>query len=145
MEKRRAKRFKYVGLGFPIMLIDIPLVRVRDIWTPAIDYNKLQKSVLLALSYKAVPLSGNEVHFIRTYFEMTLEAFGKHLGVTSVTVVNWEKAKSKPAKINPSLELYIRLYIVDKLKLSNQVFRDTFRNLISDSKLVFFFCRDKRA
>jgi DNA-binding transcriptional regulator YiaG len=127
MEKKRVKRFTYEGLGFPIILIDVLLVKVRDIWTPAIDYNKLQKTVLLALSHKPFPLSGYEVHFIRAYFEMTLEAFGKNFGVTHVAVINWEKTKNKPAKINPAVELFIRLFILEKLKINNQVFRDTFR------------------
>jgi hypothetical protein len=50
MEKKQVKGFKYVGLGFPIMLIDIPFVRFRNIWTPAIDYNKLQQNVLWGLT-----------------------------------------------------------------------------------------------
>ncbi len=73
------------------------------------------------------PLSGNQVHFIRTYFEMTLEAFGKHFGVTHAAVINWEKTKNRAAKINPSLELLIRLFILEKLKINNQIFRDIFR------------------
>ncbi|MBS0648694.1 MAG: hypothetical protein JSS10_05665 [Verrucomicrobia bacterium] len=127
MEKKQVKRFAYEGLGFPIILVDVTLVKVRDIWTPAVDYNKLQKTVLLALSHKPFPLSGHEVHFIRAYFEMTLEAFGKNFGMTHVAVLNWEKAKSKTAKINPAVELLLRLFILEKLNMNNQVFRDTFR------------------
>ena len=127
MEKKRVKRFIYEGLGFPIVLINITLVKKRDIWTPAIDYNKLQKEVLLALSHKPFSLTGNEVHFIRAYFEMTLEKFGQQFGVTHAAVLNWEKIRNKSAKINPTTELYIRLFILEKLKINNQVFRDTFR------------------
>lgn len=130
MEKKRAKEFIYEGLGFPIIMIDVSLIKVRDVWTPAIDYNKLQRTVIEALSHKPYPLSGNEVHFIRTYFEMTLDAFGKHFGVTHVAVLNWEKTKNKLAKMNPAVELFIRLFILEKLKTSNQIFRNTFRELI---------------
>lgn len=127
MERKKIKRFIYQGLGFPIALIDVFLVKKRGIWTPAIDYNKLQKEVLLALSHKPFALTGNEVHFIRTYFEMTLDHFGKQFGVSHVAVLNWEKRGDKPAKINPTTELYIRLLIVEKLNMNNQVFRNTFR------------------
>lgn len=127
MEKKRAKKFRYEGLGFPIILLDVPMIKVRDIWTPAIDFNELQKVVLVELCDMSFPLSGNQVHFIRTYFEMTLDAFGKHFGVTHVAVINWEKTKNKLAKINPSLELLIRLFILEKLKINNQIFRDIFR------------------
>lgn len=127
METKKLKRFVYEGLGFPVVLVNVPLVKKRNIWTPAIDYNKLQKQALVALTLKPIALTGNEVHFIRTYFQMTLESFGKHFGVTHPAVLTWEKMSNKPAKINPTTELCIRLFILEKLKMSNQVFRDTFR------------------
>jgi len=127
MEKKKVKKFVYEGLGFPLVLIDITLVKKRDIWTPAIDYNKLQKEVLLALSHKPLSLTGNEVHFIRGFFEMTLEKFGSQFGVTHAAVLNWEKMGNTSAKINATTELCIRLFVLEKLKINNQIFRDTFR------------------
>jgi DNA-binding XRE family transcriptional regulator len=107
--------------------MDVKLVNKRDVWTPAIDYNKLQKQVLLALSCKPLALTGNEIRFIRTYFEMTLEAFGSHFGVTHVAVLKWEKTGDKVAKISPTTELCVRLFILEKLNSSNQLFREVFR------------------
>lgn len=127
METKKAKRFLYEGLGFPIVLVNVSLVKKRGVWTPAIDYNKLQKEALLALTHKPIALTGSEVHFIRTYFEMTLESFGKQFGVTHVAVLTWEKTNNKPAKINPTTELCIRLSILEKLDMNNQVFREAFR------------------
>ena len=133
METKRVKRFVYEGLGFPVIFLNVKLVKKRDIWTPAVDYNKLQKEVLLALTHKPVALMGNEVHFIRTYFEMTLESFGKHFGVTHVAVLTWEKMGNKPAKINPTTELCIRLFILEKLNMNNQIFREAFREFDIES------------
>ncbi len=127
MEKKRVKRFVYEGLGFPVVLVNVTLVKVRGIWTPAIDYNKLQKEVLLALAHKPRALTGNEIHFIRTYFEKTLENFGKQFGVTHVAVLSWEKMGNKPTRINPTTELCIRLFILEKLNMNNQIFREAFR------------------
>ncbi len=121
------KRFIYAGLGFPIALVNVSLVKKRGVWTPAVNYNKLQKEVLLALTHKAVALTGNEIHFIRTYFEMTLENFGKNFGVTHVAVLTWEKMGDKPAKINPTTELCMRLFVLEKLNTNNQIFREAFR------------------
>jgi DNA-binding XRE family transcriptional regulator len=127
MKTKKVKRFIYEGLGFPVVLINVSLVKKREIWTPAIDYNKLQKGVLVALTQKPTALTGHEIHFIRTYFEMTLENFGKHFGVTHAAVLNWEKMGDKWAKMNPTTELCIRLLILEKLNMSNQIFRDVFR------------------
>jgi hypothetical protein len=127
METKKVKRYIYEGLGFPIILLNVSLVKKRGIWTPAVNYNKLQKEVLLALSHKPAMLTGNEVHFIRTYFEKTLESFGKCFGVTHAAVLTWEKFGDHPAKINPTTELCIRLFILEKLNMNNQIFRDAFR------------------
>jgi DNA-binding XRE family transcriptional regulator len=127
MERKKAVKFIYEGLGFPVALTNVLLVKRRGVWTPAIDYNKLQKAVLLKLSHKSSALTGNEVHFIRAYFEMTLDDFAKQFGMTHPAVLNWEKKHNKPAKINPSTELCIRLFIPEKLNMNNQVFRETFR------------------
>lgn len=128
MEKKRVKRFIYEGLGFPVVLVNVSLVKKRGIWTPAVDYNKLQKEALLALTHKTTPLTGHELHFIRTYFELTLDKFGKQFGVSHVAVLAWEKKGNKPAKINPSTELFIRLMVLEKLNMNNQIFREAFRD-----------------
>jgi hypothetical protein len=127
MDTKKVKKYIYEGLGFPVALLNVVLVKKRGIWTPAIDYNKLQKEVLLALTHKPIALTGSEIYFIRTYFEKTLENFGRHFGVTHAAVVAWEKTESKPAKINPTTELYIRLFILEQLKMNNQIFREAFR------------------
>jgi hypothetical protein len=46
------KRFIYEGLGFPVVLVDVPFIEVKGIWTPAINYNDLQKNVLRELYHK---------------------------------------------------------------------------------------------
>jgi hypothetical protein len=127
MKTKKAKKFMYEGLGFPLVLFNVRLIKVRDTWTPAIDYNKLQKDVLIALCHKPRALTGNEIHFIRSYFEMTLESFGQHFGVSHAAILKWEKAQNRSAKISPTTELYIRLFILEKLDTNNQIFRDAFR------------------
>ncbi len=128
MRKKIAKAFEYDGLGFPIMLLNVPLVNIRGIEVPDINYNILQKNVLLALCQKLTPFSGNEVRFIRQFFEMNYTEFAKTFGVTHAGVIHWEQSKNNRAKINPSTELYIRLYILDYLRANNKLFRETFRN-----------------
>jgi DNA-binding XRE family transcriptional regulator len=123
-----AEIFEYDGLGFPITLLNFPLIKVRGVLVPNIDYNVLQKNVLLALSSKPHPLTGNEVRFIRQYLQMTYTEFANRFGVTHASVIHWEKSKNTFAKIQPTTELCIRLSILDTLQAKNKLFRDTFRN-----------------
>ena len=127
MRAKIAKKFEYDGLGFPIMLLNVPMVNIRGIEVPDIDYNILQRTVLFQLCQKAVPLSGNEVRFIRQYLELNYTEFAKTFGVTHASVIHWEAAKNNRAKITPSLEICIRLHILDSLKADNKIFRKTFR------------------
>ena len=41
METKVQKRFVDTGFGFPIRLINVPMVKVRGVWTPKINYNEL--------------------------------------------------------------------------------------------------------
>ena len=135
MKKKIAKKFKYEGLGFPIHLLNVPLRNIRGVVVPDINYNDLQKIVLEELTRKSSPLTGNQVRFIRQYLGLNLTAFAKHFGVTHPAVLKWEKTKNKTAKITPSTELYIRLYILEFLKVNNEIFRNTFNIFDRNDKL----------
>lgn len=116
-EEKHVTKYIYEGLGFPVALENISLILKRGIWTPAVDYNQLQAKVLLTLSQKPDPLTGNEVHFIRTYLEMTLTVFSKKLKKNVSDVLGWEKSGNDSAKIDPSTELSMRKLILDKLNI----------------------------
>lgn len=127
MKKKLAKEYEYDGLGFPILLMNFPVITVRGVEVPDIDYNDLQKKVLLTLSSKPFPLTGSEIRFIRQYFQMTYVEFANKFGVTHAGVINWEKLKNHSAKITPTTELCIRLEILDYLHVKDKVFREAFR------------------
>lgn len=129
MKRKTVKQFEYCGLGFPIILMNVPLITVRGIEVPDIDYNELQRNVLLALCNKPFPLTGNEVRFIRQYLEMTYTDFAKSFGVTHAIVIHWEKSQNFLAKITPSTELCIRLFVLDALKANNKLFRTILESL----------------
>jgi DNA-binding transcriptional regulator YiaG len=127
-ERKRVAVFVYEGLGFPISLHNVPMVKVRGIWTPDIDYNQFQKQVLIALAHRPFPLTGDELQFIRNYFGLTLQAFALQFGISHVAVMKWERRKEKIAKIQPSTEMCVRLFILEKLNVSNDLFRSIFRS-----------------
>lgn len=114
MARRIQKSYTDYGFGFPIVLMDVPMVKIRNIWTPDIDYNLLQTGALQALAFKPARLSGNEVKFIRHSFEMTLKEFAKRFDVSHPAVLKWEKQAGKPTKMSWSLEKDIRLFVIDQ-------------------------------
>jgi transcriptional regulator with XRE-family HTH domain len=127
MKKKIVEQFEYAGLGFPILLLNISLIEVRGVEVPDVDYNLLQKNVLSALGKKPTPLTGNEVRFIRQYFQMNYTEFANAFGVTHASVIHWENSKNNFARITPTTELCIRLHILDYLHADNKSFRKTFK------------------
>ncbi|KXK07126.1 MAG: hypothetical protein UZ03_NOB001000321 [Nitrospira sp. OLB3] len=115
METAIQKEFIDTGFGFPIHLINVPMVKVRGTWTPHINFNELAHVVLRALPRKASRLTGNEIKFIRTHFEMPLQTFAKRFCVTHVAVLKWEKAKNQPTAMSWTTEKDIRLFVLSKL------------------------------
>jgi len=115
MQTRIQKEFVDTGFGFPIRLMNVPMVKVRGAWTPKLNYNELALAVLRALSQKAARLTGSEVRFIRNHLELTLQEFAGRFCVTHVAVMKWERAKSHPTAMAWATEKDIRLFILSKL------------------------------
>lgn len=128
MSKRKIeKEFIYEGLGFPIVLKNVPMIELRGVWALDLDLNVLQKAVLLALAHHPTDLTGNQVRYIRAWLNLTQVEFGKLFGVTHPAVVKWERAGDKAAKINLTTQRDLRLLLLDKLLSRDDDFRRAFR------------------
>ena len=115
MEKKIEKKYIDNGFGFPVCLHNLPMVKVRNVWTPNIDYNELTRAVAMSLASSKSLLSGSQVKFIRQFFEMTLKEFGERFNVSHPAVMKWESNKNKPSKMDWSTEKDIRMEIVFRI------------------------------
>lgn len=128
MKKHFAESYEYDGLGFPLVLLNVPLINVRGTLVPNINFNQLQKAVLFELARKPSPFTGCEVKFIRQFMQMNFTEFANRFGVTHASVIHWEKSMDSFAKIQPTTELCIRLCILEDLHAKDRLFRNTFRD-----------------
>ena len=117
MEHKIQKEFLDTGFGFPVRLRNVPMIKVRGSWTPKINYNELIQTILHLLAFKPSRLTGFEIKFIRTHYEMTLQEFAKRFCVSHVAVLKWEKPKAQVTVMNWSTEKDIRLFILSKLQV----------------------------
>lgn len=85
-----------------------------------------QKAVLHMLAIKPSPITGPNLRFIIDYFEMSYRDFAKIFGVSHEVVVKWEKEQSH---MNSSTEVYLRLYILNYLKVTDKEFRKLYLNI----------------
>jgi DNA-binding transcriptional regulator YiaG len=112
LERKRQSSFVFEGFGFPVVLLNVPMVRSLGVWTPDIDYRKLTRIVLRQLALHPARLTGHEIRFIRHSMDMTLEEFAHRFGVTHPAVVQWEQCGAKPTRMAWALEKDIRLQII---------------------------------
>ena len=124
--KERKKTLIYKGLGFPIKLSDVRMKKMFGDWVMDIDMTELQLVVLKALVYKPIHLTKNELKFIRHFLELTSTEFGKFFGVTHSAVIQWENGKRN---LSPSLELCIRLYVMNHLHVKDKEFRNLYNKI----------------
>jgi transcriptional regulator with XRE-family HTH domain len=132
MRNKIEKTFLYNGFGFPVLLVNVPMIEVMGVRTPDINYNKLQKTLLFFLAKDSVLFTGNEIKFIRKHFEMSMEEFAKFFGVTHAAISKWEAKGNQPINTDKTTEICIRLFIFDRLLgEKDSKFREIFREISS--------------
>ena len=124
-----SRRFVYHGFGFPVTLLNVPMARLRGAWTPDVNYEHLERAILLALAGKGARLSGREVRFIRLAFELTLQEFARRFGVTHPAVLKWEKAGARATGMGWSTEKDVRLFVWSRLEREPGKFVEAYREL----------------
>lgn len=134
MKTKTLKHYSYDGLGFAIKLQNVTMLFVDGEWSPKIDVKKVAEYAIRELPYQNERLSGNQVKFIRTYFEMSLRQFATNVVSESHNAVaKWEKFGSEPTNMDQNIESMLRLYIIDKLstktKKQAQNFIKSFRQI----------------
>jgi hypothetical protein len=121
VKKKILKNYTYSGLGFPIKLKDVTMLLVGGEWSPKIDVRAIANNVIAVLPYQDERLSGNQINFIRTYFEMSLRDFAsKVVNESHSAVAKWEKFGTNPTNMDENIESMLRLYIIDKVSVKTK-------------------------
>lgn len=71
-EKRVQDEHVVYHFGFPVILRNVEMIKIRDFWTPNINMNRLRDMVLFSLVVKKGPLTGNQLRYIRGWIKETL-------------------------------------------------------------------------
>ena len=139
MERKVVKFFNDPGFGFKVKILNAPMVKLRGEWVLDLDQNKLQISLLEALAHKPFRLTGNEIRFIRNYFELTLKGLGERFDISHVAVLKWEKSGNRGTDMNWPTEKDIRLFIISKIQKKPEMLLLIYRELeavIQTTKMI---------
>jgi DNA-binding transcriptional regulator YiaG len=127
--KRTQRKLLYKGLGFPVQLVDAPMVEIDGEWALDVNRNALMDAMAIAVPLKPARLTGAEVRFLRLFFEMTLQAFADELGVVRQTIAHWESSGQAMSPMTWPTELGVRLYALSRLGLSSTQIAEAVRQL----------------
>lgn len=115
MNKKIIKNYIYEGLGFPVELHNIKMVKVGDEYHPQIDVRKIADSVIHSLVLQKSRLTGNQIKFIRTYFSMSLREFAKVVNESHTAIQKWENFQNESTNMDKNIEIVLRLHIFDRI------------------------------
>ena len=117
MERKVEESFVYSGLGFPINLEKVEMVKLDGEWHPKIDVRRISDKAIKELVSRNERLTGNQVRFIRSYFSMSLRDFAKKVVNESHTAVaKWESSQDKITAMDINIEMILRLYVIEQLE-----------------------------
>ena len=112
MKTKIQERYIYQGLGFPIELHQVEMIRVGRSWAPKIDVRKIARDVLMQIPTQQTRLTGSQVRFLREYYRMSLREFAKKVVHQShMAVSKWEKFGGEPTNMDAATEVVLRLYV----------------------------------
>lgn len=135
MKTKIEPTFLYEGLGFPIELGNVEMVRFNDEWLPKIDVQYIANEIIKKLAIQEERLTGNQVKFIRSYFSMTLREFGRTVVHESHTAVSkWEKCGDEITNMNENTEQVLRIYIIEQTQTKTQAEQKNFYSNFKRSK-----------
>ena len=137
MKTKIEKNYCYTGLGFPVELEQVEMVKLGGEWHPKVDVRKVASEVINLLATKDSVLTGNEVRFIRTHLDMSLREFGdKVVHESHAAVRKWEEKGDKPTAMNPNTEFVIRNFIIEQA-LSKAEKKSRYYSRVSKAKEFF--------
>lgn len=139
MKTKIQEKFIYEGLGFPVELNHVEMIKIGKEWAPRIDVEKIAKDVLKKLPTQETRLTGAQIRFIRESFGMSLRDFAKKVVHQShMAVSKWEKFSDDPTNMDSATEVVLRLYVFHEVvvKKPNQE-KKFFRAYETISSMVF--------
>lgn len=115
MNKKIIKNYTYNGLGFPVELHNVEMIKFGKEVHPKIDVRKVADAVIQSLVLQKSRLTGNQIKFIRTYFSMSLREFAKVVNESHMAVKKWEHFKDETTNMDKNIEIMLRLHIYDHI------------------------------
>jgi len=109
-------------LGFPIVLVDPPMVQVRGHEVPDVNLRELQQAAFRLLIVKPARFIGSEVRFIRKHLRMRQADLARVLNKANHSVVSqWESKEDQPSGMEYNTEVLLRVWMAARSGMADQL------------------------
>ena len=109
-------------LGFPILLVDPPMIEVRGHQVPDVNLRVVQDAAFHLLVVKPSRLTGAEVRFIRKHLRLRQADLARVLNMANHSVVSqWESREDEPTGMEYNTEVLLRIWMAAKVGQGDQL------------------------
>jgi hypothetical protein len=112
--------YVYKGLGFPIKLKKVGLLKFNDELHPYLDIKVIADRAIQSLCTQEKKLTGNKLTFMRTYLMMTTVEFAKLIKQPEAIIKKWEGSANKAVKIAVKDETFLKQQVQQQVLLNNK-------------------------
>jgi len=112
----------FMELGFPVLLVNPKMVKVRSERVPDVNLRHLQEAAFRLLVAKPGRLTGSEVRFIRKFLRMRQADLADVLNMANHSVVSqWESRGDEAAGMDYNTEVVLRVWMAAKVGLADRL------------------------
>jgi DNA-binding transcriptional regulator YiaG len=112
--RQRSMRYRICGLDY-VYLKNVPIKRTNYGDVLAVDMSAIEQEIAKEIVRQGVPIRGAEVAFLRKTLGLSMEKFGRLLGLSGPAILKWERAQTK--RLEPINEVAVRALMAEQLDI----------------------------
>jgi DNA-binding transcriptional regulator YiaG len=112
---KKLKTYIFTGFGFEILLKDVVIKSVDGVEYPDINMSKLKNDTTRALLTSKQSLTGNQLKFIRTYLQMSLDELSAKIHIPASTLRSWENKGAAFTGLSIDQEKAFRILTINQI------------------------------
>jgi DNA-binding transcriptional regulator YiaG len=98
-----------------VYLKDVPVQATNHGEVLAVDLALIEKDIAREIVRRGIPIRGAEVQFLRKSQSLSMERFGKLLGISAPAILKWERARAR--RLHPINEVAVRALMAERLSI----------------------------
>jgi DNA-binding transcriptional regulator YiaG len=115
--RKGSVQYKICGLDY-VYLKNVPIQATRHGDVLDVDVSIIEREIAREIVRQGVPIRGAEVVFLRKSLGLSMEKFGRCLGLSGPAILKWERAQTK--RLEPINEVAVRALMAEELDIELQ-------------------------